>query len=131
MVRPMWSMPENVLRLAAAGIGICGALGFVLGLNGASPRPRLPGEPLEAASNGPPAPALDTQPISPEEIAPAAPTPQEKAAADEAAKLAAAKLAAAQLEKAPKPVEITPPAVDKVGELLDAAAPPPDDEPPH
>jgi hypothetical protein len=126
MVRRMWSMPHNILRIALVGVCAAGALGFVVGLNGAGPRPRLPGEPLEAA-NQPPPPVLDTQPISPEEIAPAGPTPEEKARAEAAA---AAKLAAAQLEKA-EPVEITPPPVDRVGELLDAAPPPPTDDIPH
>jgi len=126
MVRAMWTMPANVLRLAAAGIGCCAAVGFIIGLNGAGPRPRLPGETL--AADAPSQPSLNSEPISSEEIAPGVPEKEEEPPEEEAP---APKVATAPVPTLPVPPMETAPPADKVGELLESAAPPPEDEPPH
>jgi hypothetical protein len=124
MVRAMWTMPANVLRLAAAGIGCCAAIGFIVGLNGAGPRPRLPGETLAAETA--PQPKLNDEPISSEEIAPGVPEKEEEPPEE-----APEPKAVAPVPTLPIPPMETAPPADKVGELLQSPPPPPEDEPPH
>lgn len=103
----MWSMPQNVLRLVAAGILGCAVLGFTLGVTGAGPRSRLPGGQSGAADGPPVNPAADALPINLEEMPPPkAPEPEEEeeAAVEEVAAVAAPPPAkATEAPPAPKP----------------------------
>ncbi|WP_331539045.1 hypothetical protein [Phenylobacterium sp.] len=119
-----------MLQVVASGVACCAALGFVLGLNGAGHRPRLPGETSDV-SDTPPLVAADARPISPDEIAPPEPAEPGKDDRKDDEKAAPARLAEAPPESAaPQPLDI-PPTSDKVGDILDAASQPPPDEPPH
>ena len=123
-------MPRNVLQVVASGVACCAAAGFVLGLNGAGHRPRLPGE-ISNSAGAPPLVAADARPISPDEIAPPEPTEPEKDKKDDE-KAPTAKLAEAPSQPiVPKTLDIPPATPDKVGEILDAASQPSPDEPPH
>ena len=121
-------MPPNILKLVASGVACAAAAGFVVGLNGAGHRPRLPGE-TDDAGNAPPIVAADARPISSDEIAPPEPAQQEPEKKEEkpAPKLAQAPTMPDQ----PKTLDIPPAQPDRVGDILDAATPPPSDEPPH
>jgi hypothetical protein len=127
----MWSMPRNVLKVVASGVACCAVLGFVVGLNGAGHRPRLPGETSDV-SNAPPLVAADARPISPDEIAPPeSADPDRDDKKDDDDKAPPAKLAEAPPAPVTPPPDVPPPAPDKVGDILDAASQPPADEPPH
>lgn len=131
----MWSMPHRILRIVAGLIGLCAVGGFALGLISSNRGP----SPDADEPAGAPAPlvAADAQPLDSE--APPAPEPraQAKAEADETDSNAQAKVAAAEPEPQKAPPAKTPPVApaaappaDKVGDLIDAVTPPPE-EPPH
>ncbi len=126
-------MPRSVLRIVAVILGLCAVGGFVLGLRGTPEQGRLPGEVVKGAG----ARALDAQDAKPL----ADSTPQEVAKAGDRKKPEDKKpadpLDAQALALAPPTVSVPPPVVakakgadDKVGDLLDAVTPPPED-PPH
>ena len=130
----MWSMPRSVLKIVAALIALCAVAGFVLGLQGAPERSRLPGESPQAGS----APALDAPDAKPlvEDLPPPPPPPEEKKKVEEEVpKEEVDPDAAAPMP----PVPATPPAPaakaappeDRVGDLLDGVTPPPQEDPPH
>ena len=126
-------MPRSVLRVVAVIIGLCAVGGFVLGLRGTPEQGHLPGEVVKGAG----ARALDAQDAKPL----ADSTPQDVAKAGDRKKPEDKKpedpLDAQALALAPPTVAVPPPvaakakgADDKVGDLLDAVTPPPED-PPH
>ena len=126
-------MPRSVLRVVAVIIGLCAVGGFVLGLRGTPEQGRLPGEVVKGAG----ARALDAQDAKPL----ADSTPQEVAKVGDRKKPEDKKpvdpLDAQAQALAPPTVPVPPPVVaktkgpdDKVGDLLDAVTPPPED-PPH
>ena len=125
--RRMWSMPRSVLRLVASGVACCAALGFVLGLTSAGPRPRLPGE-AAAPADGEPGIVAEAQPVVEAAAAPKpeAETPVEKAEAAPPPRIE---------PESPEPLLMKPvdaaPAPDRVGDLLDAANASATEEPPH
>ena len=136
-----WSMPYRVQQVVAGLLGLTALTAFTLGVINAPDRGRLPGERADGAS-GALIQATEATPLSQERIeGPPEPTPltpeqqakldEEKAAKAEAA--AEARLAAAGV-KPVTPTVVTPapaPALqDRVGEVLENAAPPPE-EPPH
>jgi len=136
-----WSMPLRVQQVVAGLLGLTAVTAFTLGVINAPDRGRLPGERADGAS-GALIQATEATPLSQERIeGPPEPTPltpeqqakldEEKAAKAEAA--AEARLAAAGV-KPVTPTVVTPapaPALqDRVGEVLENAAPPPE-EPPH
>ena len=137
-----WSMPLRVQQVVAGLLGLTAVTAFTLGVINAPDRGRLPGERADGAS-GALIQATEATPLSQERIeGPPEPTPltpeqQAKLDADKAAKAEAAaeaRLAAAGV-KPVTPATATPatpaaPPQDRVGELLENAAPPPE-EPPH
>jgi len=128
----MWSMPHSVLRVVAVLIGLCAVGGFVLGLRGTPEQGHLPGETVKGAG----AQALDAQDAKPLVDS----VPQQVAKAEDKKKPEDKKpadaLDAQAQAVAPPTVTVPPPVTkpkgpdDKVGDLLDAVTPPPDD-PPH
>jgi hypothetical protein len=122
-------MPPNVLKLVASGVACCAAAGFIVGLNGAGHRPRLPGE-TDEASNAPPIVAADARPISPDEIAPPEPAQQEPVKKEEEKPPPkVAEVPPVLVE--PKTLDIPPVQPDRVGDILAAPPQPPPEEPPH
>jgi hypothetical protein len=125
--RRMWSMPRPVLQMVASGVACCAALGFVLGLTSASPRPRLPGE-AAAPADGDPGVVAEAQPVV--EAAPP-PKPEEETPVEKAEVAPPVRIE----PESPQPLLMKPvdaaPAPDKVGELLDAANAQAAEEPPH
>jgi len=133
----MWSMPQSVVRVVAVIIAVCAVSGFALGLRNVPDKPRLPGESAGGASSA--LEATDAQPVGELLVTDPPPPPEEKAdeedttekteevRAAEMAKLEAqAKaLAAAKTAAAPK----ASPPEDKVGDLIDALPPPPEQPP--
>jgi hypothetical protein len=135
-----WSMPPRVLQIVAGLIGLTAATSFTLGVLNAPQRGRLPGERVE----GSPAAliqATEATPLSQERIE--GPPPPPELTEEEKAKLEAEKQAKAEADAAaklaaqtptirpiltPPPLAVPPP--DRVGDVLDATMPPPD-EPPH
>ena len=126
-------MPRSVLRIVAVIIGLCAVSGFVLGLRGTPEQGRLPGEVVKGAGARA-LDALDAKPLvdsTPQEVAKTGDRkkPEDKKPEDP--------LDAQALALAPPVVAVPPPTVakpkgpdDKVGDLLDAVTPPPED-PPH
>lgn len=119
----MWSMPQPVLRLVAVALASCGAVGFVLGLNGATPQARLPGE-AAAPAAGETAAVAEAQPVidAPPPLKPEEETPIVKAEAPKP-----------KAEPAPEPTLMQPTdgaQQDPVGQILDTVSPP-TEEPPH
>ncbi|MEO8115399.1 MAG: hypothetical protein ABI655_13515 [Phenylobacterium sp.] len=135
-------MPRRVLQVVAALIGVAALGSFALAIYNAPSRGRLPGE-HAGAGGAPVIQATDATPLTEERIEGPPPprelTPEEKAQAEAdrkakaeaeaAAKLAAAEPAPAPAIAPPAPLPVPPPP-DRVGEILDSAAPPAD-EPPH
>jgi hypothetical protein len=135
-------MPHRVQQVVAGLLGLTALTAFTLGILNAPDRGRLPGERADGAS-GALIQATEATPLSQERIeGPPEPVPltpeqqakldEEKAAKAEAA--AEARLAAAGVKPA-TPTVVAPatpaaPPPDRVGEILDNAAPPPE-EPPH
>jgi len=137
-----WSMPLRVQQVVAGLLGLTAVTAFTLGVINAPDRGRLPGERADGAS-GALIQATEATPLSQERIeGPPEPTPltpeqQAKLDAEKAAKAEAAaeaRLAAAGVKPATTPTTTptTPaaPPQDRVGEILENAAPPPE-EPPH
>ena len=138
-----WSMPHRVLQVVAGLIGVTAVSAFTLGIINAPDRGRLPGERADGAQ-GPLIQATEATPLSQERIeGPPEPPPlteEEKARLDEEKKAkaeadAAARLASAGVAPVTPPIAVAPaaptsPAPDRVGDLLENAAPPPE-EPPH
>ena len=133
-----WSMPHRVLQVVAGLIGLTALTSFALGVINAPSRGRLPGERTDGG-DATVLQATEAMPLSQERIEGPPPppelTPEEKAKQEEEKKAkaeadAAAKLAAAAPAGPVAPATPAPPPPDKVGELLDQAAPPPE-EPPH
>lgn len=137
-----WSMPHRVQQVVAGLLGLTALTAFTLGVLNAPDRGRLPGERADGAS-GALIQATEATPLSQERIeGPPEPVPltpeqqakldEEKAAKAEAA--AEARLAAAGVKPATPtvatPATPTAPPQDRVGEILDNAALPPE-EPPH
>jgi hypothetical protein len=129
----MWSMPRSVLRVVAVIIGLCAVGGFVLGLRGTPEQGHLPGETPRGAS----AQALDAQDAKP--LVDSVPQPVAKAEDKKKPedKKPVDPLDAQAQALAPPTVAVPPPTAakpkgpdDKVGDLLDAVSPPPED-PPH
>lgn len=128
----MWSMPRSVLRVVAALIALCAVAGFVLGLQGAPERGRLPGETPQAGS----APALDAPEAKPlvEDMPPPPPPEEKKKVEEEVPKEEVDPNAAAPMLPVPAPAAPAAkpgPAEDRVGDLLDGVTPPPQEDPPH
>jgi hypothetical protein len=138
-------MPHRVQQVVAGLLALTALTAFTLGVINAPDRGRLPGERADGGSGAPSAliQATEATPLSQERIAgPPEPVPltpeqqanldEEKAAKAEAA--AAARLEAAGVTRAPPPPAAAPAAPaaaqDRVGDLLENAAPPPE-EPPH
>ncbi len=127
-------MPRSVLRVVAVIIGLCAVGGFVLGLRGTPEQGHLPGETAKGVS----AQALDAQDAKP--LVDSVPQPQAKAEDRKKPddKKPVDPLDAQAQALAPPTVAVPPPAAvakpkgadDKVGDLLDAVPPPPED-PPH
>jgi len=136
-----WSMPHRVLQVVAGLICLTAVTGFALGAINAQGRGRLPGERSDGTT-GALIQATEATPLSQERIdGPPEPTPlteEEKAKLAEEKKAKADADAAARLAEAGvKPVTAAaaptapaPPPPDRVGDLLENAAPPPE-EPPH
>jgi hypothetical protein len=138
-----WSMPRSVLKVVAGFIALTAVGSFAMGIITAPQRGRLPGERASLGGAGTPIQATEATPLSQERIEgpPPAPelTPEEKAQleadrkakaeADAAARLAAADTAAANAAAAPSVVTPVVPAPDRVGELLEKQAPPPEEPP--
>ena len=137
-----WSMPHRVQQVVAGLLGLTALTAFTLGVLKAPDGGRLPGERADGAS-GALIQATEATPLSQERIeGPPEPVPltpeqqakldEEKAAKAEAA--AEARLAAAGVKPATPtvatPATPTAPPQDRVGEILDNAALPPE-EPPH
>lgn len=137
-----WSMPRPVLQVVAALILLIAAGAFILGVFGAPPKARLPGERAQVADDGgvtidaAEAVALGDEriegPPPPKEL-----TPEEKAKLEEEKKAKEEAEAAAKLAEGVPPAKAAPvapgpaaPAADRVGDLLDSVTPPPE-EPPH
>ena len=118
-------MPRSVLRLVASAVACCAALGFVLGLGSAAPRPRLPGE-AAAPAAGETGPIAEARPVLPEDL--------EKPRPEEETPIQTAEAAKPKPEVEPQPLLMQPqdvaPPQDKVGEILDTVSPPAE-EPPH
>ncbi|MDO8800239.1 hypothetical protein [Phenylobacterium sp.] len=140
----MWSMPRSVLRVVAVIIGLCAVSGFVLGVRGAPEKARLPGEGPPGAAAGVQLQATDAKPLGNEALAPPPPVvvekaedekkPEEKKPAADPLDLAADQsppetVATVTPAKAAPPKPTTPPAEDRVGDLLDGITPA--DDPPH
>jgi len=129
----MWSMPRSVLRIVAALIALCAVAGFVLGLQGAPERSRLPGEAPQAGN----APAVDAPEAKPlvEDMPPPPPPEEKKKAEEETPKEEVDPNAAAPVLPVPAapaaPAAKSGPAEDRVGDLLDGVTPPPQEDPPH
>ncbi len=134
----MWSMPQSALRVVAVIIAVCAVSGFALGLRNVPDKPRLPGESAGGAASA--LEATDAQPVGELLVTdPPPPPPEEKAdeedttekteevrAAEMARLEAEAKaLAAAKAAAAPK----APAPEDKVGDLIEALPPPPEQPP--
>lgn len=123
----MWNMPRNYLRIVLVLVGICAAAGFILGVSGTPPRGHLPGE-VEKGQGGVALDALDAKPL-PDTVPQIAARTQDKRKIDDKkteidpleAQAQAAATATPQKNKTPD---------DKLGDLLDAIAPPAED-PPH
>jgi len=137
-----WSMPLRVQQVVAGLLGLTAVTAFTLGVINAPDRGRLPGERADGAS-GALIQATEATPLSQERIeGPPEPTPltpeqQAKLDADKAAKAEAAaeaRLAAAGVKPVTPtlaaPATPAAPTQDRVGEILENAAPPPE-EPPH
>lgn len=138
-----WSMPHRVQQVVAGLLGLTALTAFTLGVINAPDRGRLPGERADGAS-GALIQATEATPLSQERIEgppdPVPLTPEQQAKLDEerAAKAEAAaeaRLAAAGVKPITPPIGAPPatpaaPPQDRVGELLENAAPPPE-EPPH
>src|ERR1700754_3174045 len=137
-----WTMPHRVQQVVAGLLGLTAITAFTLGVINAPDRGRLPGERADGAS-GALIQATEATPLSQERIeGPPEPTPltpeqqakldEEKAAKAEAA--AEARLAAAGVKPVTPttatPATPAPPPQDRVGEILENAAPPPE-EPLH
>jgi hypothetical protein len=118
-------MPRSVLRLVASAVACCAALGFVLGLNSAAPRPHLPGE-AAAPAAGETSAIAEARPVPPEDL--------EKPKPEQETPIVKAEAPTPKPEIAPEPLLMQPadvaPQPDKVGEILDKVSPPPE-EPPH
>lgn len=137
-----WSMPHRVLQVVAGLIALTALTAFVLGAVNAPGRGRLPGERAAKGEDAAPLEATEATPLSQERIeGPPPPVPltaeqKAKLEADKAAKAAQAEAdAAAQTPplapgaQAP-PTAPPPPPTDRLGDLLQKSAPPPE-EPPH
>lgn len=138
-----WSMPHRVQQIVAGLLGLTALTAFLLGVINAPDRGRLPGERGDGAS-GALIQATEATPLSQERIEgppePVPLTPEQQAKLDEekaakaeaaaAARLAAAGVTRAAPTSAATQAPLTAPAQDRVGEILDNAAPPPE-EPPH
>jgi hypothetical protein len=124
-------MPRSVLRIVAGIIALCAVGGFVLGLQGAPERGRLPGEvPQAGASSGVDAP--DAKPLIDENPPP--PPQEEKKKPEDEVKKDEVDPAAAILPVPPPATSGAAkpsPAEDRVGDLLDGVTPPPQEDPPH
>jgi hypothetical protein len=136
-------MPHRVLQVVAGLIGVTAVSAFALGVINAPDRGRLPGERSDGAQGaliqateatplsqerieGPPEPA----PLTEEEKAKQEADKKAKAEADAAARLAAAGVAPVTPPVAAAPATPPAPQPDRLGDLLENAAPPPE-EPPH
>jgi hypothetical protein len=136
-------MPRSVLKVVAGFIALTAVGSFTMGIITAPQRGRLPGERASLGGAGTPIQATEATPLSQERIEGPPPppelTPEEKAKleadkkakaeADAAARLAAADTAAANAAAAPTIVTPVAPAPDRVGELLEKQAPPPEEPP--
>ena len=123
----MWSMPEKVLQIVAAGILGSAVLGFTLGVTGAGPRSRLPGASQGSADDTRLNPAADALPINLEETPPpkaAEPEEEEEAAVEDDAEVAAPP--PTKVAEAPPAPKAAPPAP---AEDPKPAAPPAEEEP--
>jgi hypothetical protein len=131
-----WSMPHRVLQVVAGLIVLTALTAFVLGVVNAPGRGRLPGERAAKGEDAAPLEATEATPLSQERIEgppPPAPLTDEQKAkleADKAAKAAAAAAAQAPpiIAQAPPAVPPPPPA-DRLGDLLQKSAPPPEEAP--
>lgn len=128
-----WTMPRPVLRLVALLIGLSAAGAFLLGALTAPPKGRLPGERAQGQT-GAALEATEATPLGAERIEGPPPprelTPEEqadldaeKAARAEAEAERRQEAAARAAEAAPTPPP-APPQPDRVGDLLEKAAPP-------
>ena len=133
-----WSMPHRVLQVIAGLIVLTALTAFILGVVNAPGRGRLPGERAAKGEDAAPLEATEAMPLSQERIEgppPPAPLTDEQKAKLEADKAAKAEAeAAAQSQPAapgaPAPAAAPPAPGDRLGELLQKSAPPPE-EPPH
>jgi hypothetical protein len=120
----MWSMPRPILQLVAAAVASCGAIGFVLGLNSATPRPRLPGE-AAAPAEGEAGAIAEARPVLDE---PPPPKPEEETP------IVKAEAPKPKAEPTPEPLLMQPVdgtgQQDPVGQILETVSPPVE-EPPH
>ena len=125
-----WSMPRGVLRIVAAAIALCAVAGFVLGIQGAPEKGRLPGEAPQQGSAAQ-LQALDAKPLADE--TPPPPPPEKKKPEEEKKEEVDPNDAAAVIPVPPPVVQPAKPATadDKVGDLLDGVTPPPQEDPPH
>jgi hypothetical protein len=137
-------MPRSVLKVVAGFIALTAVGSFATGIITAPQRGRLPGERASLGGAGTPIQAMEATPLSQERIEGPPPppelTPEEKAQleadkkakaeADAAARLAAADTAAAKsATDAPPVVAPAAPTPDRVGEMLEKQAPPPEEPP--
>lgn len=133
-----WSMPHRVLQVVAGLIVLTALTAFVLGVVNAPGRGRLPGERVAKGEDAAPLEATEATPLSQERIEgppPPAPLTDEQKAKLEADKAAKAEADAAQTSPlasgAQAPPAVPPPLpADRLGDLLQKSAPPPE-EPPH
>ena len=128
---PMWSMSRGVLKVVAALIALCAIAGFVLGVQSAPEKSRLPGE-APAAGSGAALDAPEATPLVDE--TPPPPPPEKKKEDEEEVKKDEVDPSAAAPLVTPPPAANSPAAKapeDKVGDLLDGVTPPPQDDPPH
>jgi hypothetical protein len=119
----MWSMPRSVLRLVAGAVACCGAIGFVLGLNSAAPRPRLPGE-AAAPAPGEAGAIAEAQPVLEEPPAPKA---------EEETPIVKVEAPKPKAEPTPEPLLMQPTdgtgQQDAVGQILETVSPPAEEAP--
>ncbi len=124
----MWSMPRSLLKIVAGVLAACALTGLVLGFQGAPRKGRLPGESVKGES----AEALNATDVTPF-VEDAPPPPPEEKAPEEVKKDEVDPAEGLPPDAtAVQPTAPVKPAVeDKVGEILEGATPPPQDDPPH
>ena len=123
----MWSMSLRIRQIVAGLIGLCMLAGFMLGLQGAPEKGRLPGE----SSHTQPSTALEAEDAKPlvEDI-PDPVAQSEKPPTEPEVPLTDA--SAASGPTASEPAAARPgPHEDKVGDLIDATKAQAPEEPPH